>query len=266
MAKSLIHNVPTVGDILDGIDKEREMSAVAKIEESQGSSVLEVIARAVRDPATDVDKMERLFALQKEFLAEQAKVAFNVSFRAAKSEMRPVVRNRHNEQTKSNYANLEAVSEALDPIIDRHGFGLTFGTGTSDKEDHYRIVCDVLHDGGHERNYFADIPADIAGIKGTQNKTLTHGFGSTMSYGRRYLKLMIFDIATKDDDGNSAGSRELITADQCAELRRLIASSGATEEAFCDYARCGTLPELLAKDFERARRILQQKGSRNGDN
>lgn len=241
------------------------MNAVAKIDDQQGSSVLEVIARAVRDPGTDVDKMERLFALQKEFLAEQAKSAFNVSFRAAKSEMRPVIKNKHNKQTDSNYANLEAVSEALDPIIDRHGFGLTFGTGTSDKDDHYRIVCDVLHDGGHERHYFADVPADTAGIKGTQNKTATHGFGSTMSYGRRYLKLMIFDIATKDDDGNTAGARECISGEQCAELRSLIALSGATEESFCDYARCGTLPELLAKNFEQARRVLQQKVAKNAN-
>ena len=74
-------------------------------------------------------------------------------------------------------------------------------------------------------------------MKGTQNKTATHAFGSTMSYGRRYLKLMIFDVATTDeDDGNAAGAYAgnrasgsgpapnagAITAKQVKDLEKLI--------------------------------------------
>jgi hypothetical protein len=52
----------------------------------------------------------------------------------------------------------------------------------------------------------------MTGPKGNQNKTATHGFGSTMSYGRRYLICLIFNITltNEDQDGNQPG--EQVTA------------------------------------------------------
>jgi len=245
-------DVRTVGQI---------MEAPTPIAEAAG--LLDVIARAVRDPAVDIDKMERLLAMQERVMAENAKRAFNAAFRSAKAEMGPVLKNKTNDQTRSTYADLEAIALLIDPVIDRHGFGMTFGSGPSDKPDHYRVTCDLLHEEGHERHYSADVPADNVGIKGNQNKTATHGFGSTMSYGRRYLKLLIWDIATTDDDdGQRAGRQpayEMIDARQCAEMRKLIADADTTEEAFCDYIKVGTLPELAAANFARAKGVLTKR-------
>jgi hypothetical protein len=41
-------------------------------------------------------------------------------------------------------------------------------------------------------------------MRGSPNKTAIHGFGSAMSYGRRYLLLLIFNLAMRheDNDGN----------------------------------------------------------------
>lgn len=255
---------------MSDMDKLRASGAVKTVGEivdsnaaSQRVELLGMIERAVRDPAIDIDKMERLLAMQERAMAESSRRAFNTAFRLAKAEMKPVVRNKYNEQTRSGYANLEAVADALDPIIDRHEFVLTFGTDKSDLDGHYRVTCDVLHDEGYERHYHADVPADNVGMKGNQNKTATHGFGSTMSYGRRYLKLMIFDVATTDDnDGQRKRDEpdyEMISSSQCGELRRLIAQVEATEEAFCDYLRVGTLPELAAKNFEVAKGVLVKR-------
>lgn len=219
--------------------------------------ILTLIERAVRDQTVDIDKMERLLAMQERVMAEQSKRAFTVSLREAKREIKPIVRNKYNEQTKSRYADLEAVADAIDPIIEKHGFVPTFGTGKSELPDHYQVTCDLLHVDGYERHYFADVPVDTTGIKGNQNKTATHGFGSTMSYARRYLKLLIFDVATTDNDGNR--DEPTIDAQQCAELRQLIGKAGVTEESFCDYIKVGTLPELAARHFERAKGVLTQK-------
>lgn len=239
--------VATVGDLLD----------------REPSGLLDVIARAVRDPAVDIDKMERLLAMQERVIADTAKTAFNAAMRRAQAQMPAVLKDRTNDQTRSTYATLEAVSREMQPVIDRNGFGITFGTDNSPLENHYRVTCDVLHEQGHERHYFADVPADNVGMKGNQNKTATHGFGSTMSYGRRYLKMLIFDVATTDDDDGQRASRlpsyEAITADQCAELRRLIAAANTTEEAFCERIKCGTLPELAAANFERSKGVLMRR-------
>lgn len=243
------------------------MNAVTKAEPIGGvqdfnAGLLTVIERAARDTSIDVDKMERLFALQERLLARQAEVEFNEAMAAAQAEIRPVAKNKYNEQTRSHYSNLEAVANAIDPIIHRHGFSLSYGTDVCPLEGHYRITCKVAR-GGHAEVRFADVPADTVGIKGSQNKTATHGFGSTASYGRRYLKLMIFDVATTDDDDGQRASGtpayEMISADQCAELRRLIAAADTTEEAFCQRIRANTLPELAAANFERSKGVLLRR-------
>lgn len=220
-----------------------------------GGGILAVIERAVRDPSVDIDKMERLLTMQERVMAEQAKRDFFAAFRAVKAEIRPVIRNRWNDQTKSGYADLEALANAIDPILEKHGFSTTFGTGKADLDGHYRVTCDLMHVGGHEKAYHADIPQDLTGIKGNQNKTATHGFGSTVAYGRRYLKLMIWDVATRDDDGNDASAIATVSADQVQQMRDLLEAKGKQEARFVNYVndQCGydvkALSDIRADDF-----------------
>jgi hypothetical protein len=83
---------------------------------------------------------------------------------------------------------------------------------------HYRVTCTVSHTAGITKDYHADVPTDMHGIKGTQNKTATHGWGSAMSYGRRYLKMLIYDVKLTDDDGKAAGNGGPINAEQLAVI------------------------------------------------
>ena len=221
-------------------------------------SFLSFIAEAARDPSVDVSKMERLFEMRERMIDRQAHLQFNAALKAAKAEMPGILRNKYNDQTKSNYANLESVSDAMDPVVTNHGFSMSFCTADSPKVDHYRVTCTLAHEGGHEKEYFADIPVDAAGIKGTANKTLTHAFGSTMSYGRRYLKMMIFDVKTTDDDGNAAGS-QTVTDEQIVELQTLIANAGADKPRFLKFLKLERLEDLPAERFGYAKQALFAK-------
>ena len=71
------------------------------------------------------------------------------------------------------------------------------------------------------------MPADGKGAQGRDVMTRTHATGSAVSYGRRYLLLMIFNIAVggEDDDGNAAGrkvSEKLISDEQLPNDRHLL--------------------------------------------
>ena len=183
----------------------REEAEVPSISES--TAIIQVIERAARNPNVDIDKMERLLQMQERIMEREAIRSFNEAMRAAQAAMPQVVADADNDQTRSRYARYETVSAAVQPIITEHGFSLSFGEEDSPKPNHLRIVCDVAHVGGYTKRYHGDVPFDMAGIKGNVNKTPTHAYGSTKSYGRRYLKLDIFDIAIKgiDDDGIAAG-------------------------------------------------------------
>jgi hypothetical protein len=227
--------------------------------EPLAGGILNVIARAAADPKTDVDKLERLLAMQERVLEREAEQAFNAALRSAQDEIQPIVRNKTNDSTKSKYANLEAVSDAIDPVLRRHGFSQSFGTADCPMAGHYRVTCRLSHTAGHHRDYQADVPADTMGMKGTQNKTATHGFGSALSYGRRYLKLLIADVATTDDDGRAAGRGGPINKEQAKVINGLCDAVGADKVAFCRYLKIGSLPELAAIDYDNAIHVLKQK-------
>lgn len=221
--------------------------------------LLEVIARAARDPNVDIDKMERLIAMQERVMSRQAEEAFNIAMNAAQSEMRPISANASNPQTKSRYATYDKLDRELRPIYTSHGFSLSFDEGDSPKPEHVRVLCYVSHIGGHTRTYHRDMPADGKGAKGGDVMTKTHAAGAAGSYGARYLLKGIFNISIGEDDNDGNGSVEMINAQQCAELRQLIAQAGVTEDSFCDYVKCGTLPELAARNFDRAKGVLAQR-------
>lgn len=228
----------------------------------QGDSgaLLSMIERAARDPTVDIAKMERLFDMHERIESRRAEQAFNAAMAAAQAEMAPVSKNKPNTQTNSRYADLAALAEQAKPIISKHGFAPSFGTDVSPKPNHERIVCDLSHRDGHSRRYMVDVPSDGVGIKGTTNKTATHAMGSTLSYGRRYLTLLMFDIATKDDDGNAVSVPQgYISEAQYKELSDLIRATGTDLDAFLQLGGVESLSDIPAAQFNGAKAKLLAK-------
>ncbi len=173
----------------------------------QPTGLQAALQQALMLPEQGVERLERMWEMHKEMQDRDAAREYAAAMKRAQSAMPRIQKRGNNPQTKSQYALLEDINRAITPIYTGEGFSLSFGTVKSDLPDHVGIVCDVLHDAGHSRTYHYDAPIDNAGINGSLNKTLTHGRGSAISYGQRYLIKMIFNltIGGEDDDGNAAG-------------------------------------------------------------
>lgn len=224
---------------------------------------VQMVERAAANPAVDVDKLERLLAMKERIEARQAEQAFNAAMTECQRAMDPIRRDAVNPDNKSRYARLETLIKAINPIITEHGFSMSFGSEQSPIDKHYRVTCILAHANGYSRPYHADIPADLTGMKGTPNKTATHAFGSTMSYGRRYLTLLIFNIAltNEDDDAREAGGQKSIDEQQVEVLRAAIVETGADLPKFLEWAGIEKLEDLPAAKFEVAKRLLMQKAA-----
>ena len=183
--------------------KSKEL-CVAKATELQvvGKSPADIIFMAVQGKA-DLSKVKEFLDLQREFEANEARKAFAKSFARAQSEIQPAIKKSTNPQTHSKYAKLEGVIEASQPVYTRSGFSVIFYEEDSPKPDHVRICADVLHELGHQRTYHYDAPMETTGLKGNSNMTATHGKASAVSYARRYLLCMMWNIPTVDVDGNT---------------------------------------------------------------
>lgn len=97
-------------------------------------------------------------------------------------------------QQRYKYADLTSVIEAIKPALIGHGLFFTQHPEPSDKG-----VCieTVLHHAGGEQLSLGKlfVPA---------NKNDAQGFGSALTYARRYALVTAFGVPVEDDDGNAA--------------------------------------------------------------
>jgi hypothetical protein len=164
-----------------------------------------MIERAAKDPAVDLAKLERMLQLRSQEHARIAAQQYREAMSACQAGMEAVRTDCRNDQTRSKYASLAALDTAARPIYTAHGFSLSFDTDDCEKPDHVRVVCKVYHAAGHAENHSLVLPADGKGARGGDVMTRTHAMGSALSYARRYLLGMIFNLMVeRDDDGNAA--------------------------------------------------------------
>lgn len=226
--------------------------------------VLSMIERAARDPQVDIDKMERLVAMQERSIARASEQAFNDAMAKAQSEMRPVAADASNPQTHSKYASYAALDKVMRPLYTKHGFALSFGTDDGGPSDFVRVTCHVSNS-GYTRKYQVDMPADGKGAKGGDVMTKTHAVGSAMSYGQRYLLKMIFNISVGDDDGNAASDTdERIMNDQIAVLNKMIDEIGGKRAndlraGTLKYFKVDSFADIRVKDFNRVVTAIEKK-------
>lgn len=162
--------------------------------------LLNFIERASRDSNFNVEKFESLLRMQRELIEEQARRAFNEAMAAAQTEMLPIIRDATNPHTNSRYAKLETIDREMRPIYTRHGFAVRFGSAASPSDGWIRIVCTVSHVGGYSETNYLDAPPDATGTRGGTSKTAVQAVGSAVTYLRRYLLAMVFNIVLADDD------------------------------------------------------------------
>jgi hypothetical protein len=228
--------------------------------QTETAAVMHMIERAARDPAVDIDKLQRLMEMRDKIERQTAERAFNAAMRAAQSEMRPVATDAANPQTRSRYATYTALDRALRPVYTKHGFALSFDEADSPKPEHIRVLCYVTHDAGFSRTYHKDMPADGKGAKGGDVMTKTHATGAAASYGARYLLKGIFNVAVGEDDrdGNAAPG-EAITEDQVSDLIALADEVGADRAKFCKYFKVESFAAIRADRYKAAIDALNAK-------
>lgn len=238
------------------------------------TSIIQVIERAALNPNVDIDKMERLLAMQERILAKQSEMAFDAAMADAQAEMRPISADAENPHTRSRYASYAALDNALRPIYTKHGFALSFDTGEAKKEDHVLVLCRVSHRHGHKHVYRIEIPADGKGSRGGDVMTKTHAVGSGCSYGSRYLLKLIFNVAVgeHDDDGNGASAPP-----KPAEKQPDPVPEGTVLDLIAAMEACATLSDLQksfasaiveaakAKDMKARDRFVETKDKRKAE-
>lgn len=270
--------------VVANIRKEREMSTAVepvkdaavsaeRIVRHEDAPMVAMIERIAMDPSIPIERLEQMLAMKermedraREDEKWQARKAYNAAMAACQKELPVITRNRRNEHTRSNYADLAAIEDQAMPIIHSHGFSTSFQPAGYNDKGELQIKWKVAHNQGHEESDVAGIPVDGAGSQGRVNKTGTQAFGSTLTYGRRYLLCMIFNISTGDDrDGNNPPANDddqCISQEQVKIILDLITETDSDIEKFCEIGKIEAVTEMRTSQFESAVRMLNQKKSK----
>lgn len=216
-----------------------------EIAERPAPTVLEIIAAVAQDPRMDVSKLERLLELQERIQGKEAAAAFATAMKAAQDEMPVVFRDSENESNRSRYAKLEKLDAKIRPVYAKHGFSLSFSGAEPKVAGNLRVVCKVMHTGGHSEEHELEGGMDTTGAKGGATKTAIQGLGSSASYLRRYLTLMIFNVMLSNEDND--GQNDYLTDEQAMQVNdmcNLMAMKGETMQQFLMFAGAPSISKI----------------------
>ena len=165
-------------------------------------------------------------------------------------------------QQKYKYADLTGVIEAIKPALSNHG--LFFIQRPEPCERGITIETIVGHAGGEQMSLGTlFVPA---------NRNDAQGYGSALTYARRYALVTAFGVPVEDDDGNAVTSSQrvaqaapkqdgppTINDAQWAEITTLIETTHSDLIAFCKLYEVGSVKELTAEKYANAKDKLNKK-------
>lgn len=270
--------------------------AVAAPKMEEGKSILEIISTVAGKPDFNPENMRQLLDMQKEIMTEQSRRDFGAAFVALQAEL-PVIsatgrievrkKDSHGERTgpiqqSTPYATFNNIMDTIQPLLTKYGFGLSFETAPS-ADGTRLLVTGTLEHGGHQRQSTFPLPAEVSGSKNN-----VQGWGSSMSYGKRYCTIALLNIRSaapedRDTDGYhvpnlqrgkgdklvQVAEAERVDSDQLANLIDVMDDCGVSKQQFCQHYGINGVAELPANLYTAALKELnehktKQQGKRRG--
>lgn len=212
----------------------------------------DLLTMAVQQGA-DIDKLEKLMALQERWEKSEAKKAYDHSMNAFHADPPEVVKNKTVKfnDTKYHHVSLDHLAGAVSEKMAPHG--LSFRWDTEQLEGGLiKVSCVITHEQGHSERVSLSASPDQSGKKNN-----IQAIGSTVRYLQRYTLEAAAGVASKDkndDDGQGAGPEiERITEDQANELHAMAEENGVMEP-FMQWLRStmkvDSIAEIRADAFE----------------
>jgi len=224
------------------------------LEHTEGN-ILDVIARASADPTVNVEKLERLLAIQQTIISDQRRTSYMASMAKLQEKLPQVTKSGtifdRDGKVRSTFAKIEDIDVAIRPLCAEDGFA--FSLDSKAVPSGTEFTSTLSHRDGHSETKTLVLPTDSH-----SSRSAAQNAGSTISYARRYLLMMHLNLVTRDVDNDGQGEAQPITADQVAELRAALKATGRSEPRFLLFLKVGSLEECPAHKFKPARALASE--------
>lgn len=236
------------------------MSQLAKVEPqepaaaSENTAMVSMFERMASDPNVDVDKLERLMQMRERAIERQAKADFDAAMADLQPEL-PTIGERGNAAGRYTYALWEDINTAIKPVLQKHGFALTFRT---DFKDGITVTGVLSHRAGHREETSITLPSDSSG-----SKNAVQAVASSVSYGKRYTAGALLNLTSHgEDDDAYAAAVETITDAQEIQINDMLEATGSDKAKFLKWLKVESISAIPAKSFDSVMATLRAKESK----
>lgn len=222
----------------------------------QPANMLAVIANAAIDPRCDVEKMERLLAMQQTIMRDQREAAFAGAMSRLQAKLPQIQKSGAiivKGTERSRYAKIEDIDVAIRPLLAEEGFAFSFDSDSSDAKI-FKLSAKLSHRDGHSETKFLTLPIDTSDYRSN-----VQSIGSTVSYGKRQLIKMHLNLVECGEDDNGQGGSKPITAQQADKLSKEILDLGLDLPRFLKYMGVASVADILTLDHKKALAAIEQK-------
>lgn len=167
----------------------------------------------------------------------------------AQAKIKGAVKDATNPHFRSKYADLSSVVEAVKgPLLEQ---GITFLQGVQDAENGVAVETMLLHSSGEWLASTLRIPAA---------KQDAQGYGSAITYGRRYGLQSMCGVPAEDDDGNAATATAPKITPTAGAWEAMSPDMQAQLQVIADCVRA----EMARTDATQAYKLLQDESEHAG--
>lgn len=245
---------------------------------AEPTNLLAVIARAAADPRTDTAKMQSLLNMQKDIVAEEARIAY-IGAKLLLTRKLPTINKDGKIEFKDKgagkavlkYASFENINDVIGPLLDQFGFDLWFSSEPG-VAGMINVIGHLDHQNGYTRQTVFPMPHDASG-----GKSGAQGWASAFSFGKRITTIGLLNIQTRavedrDRDGSDrnvkpargGGMAEVeepsppITPAQRDRLVDLLTEANIKESQFCTKYGVGQIIQLPSNLFDAAVKAIEE--------
>ena len=207
------------------------------------------------EKGADLEKLEKLMELQRQWEAGQARKAYSEAMTAFKANPPKIEKDKQvNYKTEKGdvayaHASLWNVTQKISAELSKHG--LSAAWTTKQEAANVTVTCRISHIMGHSEETGLTAAIDMS-----VSKNSIQALGSTISYLERYTILALTGLATREMDDDGKGSKpeaiKYISDKQKSTLLDFIDSKNIDQDKFLEYMKSDSIENIIEKDYTKA--------------
>lgn len=225
------------------------------------------------DTGADIEKLQQLLDLQKEYESNEARKAYSVAFAEFKKNPPEINKdvtvsypNKNGDVTTYKHSSLSNVVEKIGASLGQQGLSHSWNTEQNDNGQ-VVVTCKLTHALGHSEETTLKSSPDASG-----GKNNIQAIGSVVTYLERYTLLAVTGLATKgqDDDGRGLESEQPedttpLTTDHKASIQKLLSSTKSDIAQFLLYMNAKSIDEIKDNQYNTAMVALAAKQAQQSE-